>query len=161
LLPSGQAFSRSLGNFNVEATILLPKDKEVVTPTLEPLGDAEHVPEPVRGFMIRNGVSNPTTYAGVHHQCQMKKENNLIYYRNPKVIVVHVAIIPNHIKAVSELIRVGRKQLPRTAPSIIGIRAPDFYGSSQFFSVGPKHLLYFGFYFASEWHCFMAPGDPD
>lgn len=145
LLPSGQAFSRSLGNFNVEATILLPKDKEVVTPTLEPLGDAEHVPEPVRGFMIRNGVSNPTTYAGVHHQCQMKKENNLIYYRNPKVIVVHVAVIPNHIKAVSELIRVGRKQLPRTAPSIIAIRAPGFYGSSQFFQLGQSISRTLGF----------------
>jgi len=145
LLPSGQAFSRSFGNFNVEATILLPKDKEVVTPTLEPLGDAEHVPEPVRGFMIRNGVSNPTTYAGVHHQCQMKKENNLIYYRNPKVIVVHVAVIPNHIKAVSRLIRVGRKQLPRTAPSIIAIRAPDFYGSSQFFQLGQSISRTLGF----------------
>jgi len=136
LLPSGQAFSRSIGSFNVEATILLPKDKEVATPTLEPLGNVEHVPEPVRGFMIRNGVGSTTTYVGVHHQCQMKKESNLIYYRNPKVVVVHVAVIPNHTKAVSELIRVGRKQLPRTAPGIIAIRAPDFYGSSQFFQLG-------------------------
>lgn len=136
LLLSGQAFSRSLGNFNVEATILLPKDEEVITPTLEPLGSAEHVPEPVRGFMIRNGVSNPTTYAGVHYECQMRKENALIYYRNPKVIVVHVAVIPNHIKAVARLIRVGQKQLPPTAPSIIAIRAPDFYGSSQFLQLG-------------------------
>jgi hypothetical protein len=136
LLPSGRAFSRSLGNFNVEATILLPKDKEVITPTLEPLGSAEHVPEPVRGFMIRNGVSNPTTYAGVHYEYQMRKGNDLIYYRNPKVLVVHVAVITNHIKAVTELIRDGRKQLPRTAPGIIAIRAPDFYRASQFLQLG-------------------------
>lgn len=145
LLPSGQAFSRSFGNFNVEATVLLPKDEEVITPTLEPLGSAEHVPEPVRGFMIRNGVSNPLTYAGVHYDYQMKKDNNLICYRNPKVIVVHVGVTPNHIKAVTELIRVGRKQLPRTAPGIIAIRAPDFYGSSQFLQLGQgiSHTLSF------------------
>jgi len=145
LLTSCQSFSHSLGNFNIEATILLPKDQEVITPTLEPLGAAEHVPEPIRGFMIRNGVSNLTTYAGVHHQCQMKKVNNLIFYRNPKVIVVHVGVTPNHIKAVTRLIRSGRKQLPQTAPGIIAIRAPDFYGSSQFFQLGQSISHTLGF----------------
>ena len=66
----------------------------------------------------------------------MRKENDLIYYRNPKVVIVHVAVIPNHIKAVAKLIEIGRKQLPRTAPGIIAIRAPDFYGSSQFRRLG-------------------------
>jgi hypothetical protein len=143
LLLSGQAFSCSCGNFNIEATILLPKDEEVITPTFEPLGRAEHVPEPVRTFMINSGVTNSFTYAGVDYQCQMRKDNNLIYYRNPKVIVVHVALIPHHVKAVAELIRDGRKQLPRTAPGIIVIRAPDFYGSNQFFQLGQSisHIL--------------------
>jgi hypothetical protein len=145
LLPSGQPFSRSLDNFNIEATILLPKDKEVVTPTLEPLGPEKHVPEPVRSFMIRNGVGNPFTYAGVYHNCQMKQDNNLIFYRNPKVVVVHVGVTPNHVKAVTELIRDGRKQLPRTAPGIIAIRAPDFYGSSQFLQLGQNISRALGF----------------
>lgn len=136
LSSSGQAFSCSIGHFKVEAIILLPNDQEIITPTLEPLGQAKHVPEPIRSFMIRNGVSDPVTYSGVHYEFQKREGKNLICIKNPKVLIVHFAIIPNHIKAVSKLIRAGRKQLPSNATNLIIIRAPDFYVSNQFFNLG-------------------------
>jgi hypothetical protein len=135
-IKSKEAFTLTVGYFYIEAIILLAKDEEIITQKPEPFGPFEHVPVPIKNFMIKHGVANSQTYAGVEYQCQMKREENLIYYKNPKVITVHFAITPDHTKAVAELIRDGRKQLDRNIPGIIAIRAPDFYGSNQFTQLG-------------------------
>ncbi len=136
LLLKGEAFSCSIGSFEVETTILLPNDKDIVTTAFEPFGPEEHVPEPIRNFMINCGVGNQTTYVGICHKCHKENRNGLIYYRNPKVVVVHFEITPDHVNAIYDLINDARKQLTQNSPAVIYLYTPDFYGLNQFFNLG-------------------------
>ncbi len=136
LLASGVPFSYTFGDFKIEGTILLSPDEDVITAELQPLGPCAHVPEPVRSFMVTNGVGDSRTYAGVDYQCQLRVNEGKICCRNPRVIVVHIAVTPDHTKATARFIKDARRQLSTDAQGIVMVRAPDFYGQDQFARLG-------------------------
>jgi hypothetical protein len=137
-LSTGHEFVGTPAGFRVRATIPLAKDQDVIAAELQPLGEADHVPEPVRSFMLDSGVSRSSSYATVIYLAEMRREENprRVFTRNPRALVLHFAITPNHTRATARQIGTARAQLTASIPGIVAIRAPDFYGLGQFEELG-------------------------
>lgn len=135
---SGKPFADTVDDFRLEGVVFLHANDEIVTPALEPLDVFEHVPEPMRGFLLEHGTTGGRTYALTSYWAEMKPVPGAIFCRNPRAVVAHIRVTPNHTKATVECVKAARPQLPRDAIGVVAVKPPEFYGNEQFRQFGQE-----------------------